>query len=328
MKYCSAPWTTAHINYLGQLSSCFCGILHKKGNIGSAVYHPIKELYNSESQKEFRNSIINQSFNYCREDTCVDYYRMTELDQIPNDPNELYLPTTLQLQIDPVCNLKCEICRTKNIYSTEPRAMAVRILNRLIEEYQSFEHKVNVHCDGIGEVFVSAAYLDFFAREDLPKCLHFSIQTNGNLLTKNVDIIQKIQPRLEMVEISLDAGTEETYKRTRGGNFNIVLDGIRMLKQMGIPVWTQYIVQEANYREILQYVKLCKELGVDKICLQLLNWAHHMNEEWWNKNSIEVASADAKNELVSMLEELKKDPQIEISGGLEHLIAQPILFKR
>lgn len=324
MKYCSAPWDTAHINYSSQMSSCFCGAWHKKGEMGSAAVQPISFLFNSQSQQEFRTSIVDQSFKYCKADTCVNFYRMDQVDQISYDPNKVYLPTTLQLQIDPVCNLKCGICRPGNIYYTKARPEAVKILNNIATEYQNFEGKVNVHCDGSGEVFVSRAYLDFFRREDLPKCFHFNIQTNGNLITKNMDIILKLQSQLEMVVVSLDAATEETYKIVRGGNFSIVLDGIVELKKLGIKVWTEYIVQTANYQEIPAYVKLCKELGVNKISLQLMSFMNHMTPDWWNANSVEASPTVDKQYLISILTELKNDPQVEICGGLEHLIIKSI----
>ena len=320
MKYCSAPWDTAHIKRSTQLSSCFCGIFHKKEDIGSAATIPISELFNSPAQQEFRASIIDQTFKYCKAESCVNFYRLEEVDQIDHDPTRIYLPTTLQLQIDNVCNLKCGICRTSNIYSTEARPEAVQILNNIATEYQNFEGKVNVHCDGSGEVFVSRAYLDFFQREDLPKCFHFNIQTNGNLITKNMDIILKLQSQIEMVVISLDAATEETYKIVRGGNFGIVLDGIVALKKLNIKVWTEYVVQATNYQEIPAYVKLCKELGVNKISLMLMSFMNHMTPEWWRANSVEANPMVDKQYLLSILTELKNDPQVEICGALEHLL--------
>jgi MoaA/NifB/PqqE/SkfB family radical SAM enzyme len=320
MKYCSAPWDTAHINYSSQLSSCFCGAWHKKGNMGSAAIQPISVLFNSQAQQEFRASIVDQSFKYCKTDTCVNFYRLDEVDQIDNNSNKIYLPTTLQLQIDPICNLKCGICRSSNIYYTEARPEAVQILNNIVNEYQNFENKVNIHCDGSGEVFVSRAYLDFFRRKDLPKCFYFNIQTNGNLITKNIDIILKLQHQIETVIVSLDAATEETYKIVRGGNFSIVLDGIIEMKKLGIKVWTEYIVQTANYQEIPNYIKLCKELGVEKISLQLMSFLGHMTLDWWRTNSVEHNPTIDKQFLISLLTELKNDSQIEICGGLEHLL--------
>jgi MoaA/NifB/PqqE/SkfB family radical SAM enzyme len=322
LKYCSSPWDTVHINFSGQVSSCFCSGFHRKKPIGSIVYSSLAKLIESDSQQEFRNSIIDQTFKYCREDKCVDFYRMKDVDDFSFVPNQPTLPTTIQLQIDLTCNLKCAICRTKNMYSPDAQPLAVSVLNRLVEEYQTFEHKVNIHCDGSGEVFASQAYLDFFNRNDLPKCFHFNIQSNGNLITKNSDLITRLSPQIEIVEISLDAATDETYKQLRGGNLSIVLKGIELLKNLGITVWTQYIIQSGNYKEIPAYIKLCKELGVDRICLQSMNRYPHMANSWWDENKIENNPNVDLPALIDIITEIKQDPIIEVSGGIEYLLLQ------
>jgi MoaA/NifB/PqqE/SkfB family radical SAM enzyme len=316
LTYCSSPWNTIHIIENGFISSCFCGYLHKKGVNGNFLTTPLTELFNNSWQNDFRQSITNQTFDWCKTD-CVDFYRMESVPNFEFLSKKTLLPTTIQLQIDKNCNLKCAICRSDNIYSSEVKITAYKILEKLIEEYKDFNQKVNIHCDGSGEVFASAAYLRFFNRDDLPKWFYFNIQTNGNLLTKNVDLITKLHNQIQMIEVSLDAATDTTYKEVRGGNFNIVLDGIRLLKSLGITVWTQYVVQRKNLNEILDYVKLCKKLGVDKICLQSMTRHSSMPRNWWEKNNIDD---DLIETLRPILEELKQDPQIEISGGFEHLL--------
>jgi MoaA/NifB/PqqE/SkfB family radical SAM enzyme len=326
LKFCSAPWNSVHINSSGDVSSCFCNVWHTKGYNGNILTTPLHELVNNQWQTEFRASILDQSFKYCRTDTCVDYWRLDEVDNTDFISALPTLPTTIQLQIDKDCNLTCGICRPKLIYSPDVRLTAYRILEQITQEYQNFNHKVNVHCDGSGDVFVSSAYQKFLRNEQLPDCFYFNFQTNGNLLTKNADLIAKLKHRIEMVEVSLDAATEETYKQVRGGNFKQVLQGIELLKSQGITVWTQFVVHQQNYLEILDYVKLCKELGVDRICLQLIIREPHMTMPWWGKHSLNNPSIDQQF-LHQALAILEQDPTVEISGGLKSMIAQPIQFK-
>ena len=325
-KYCSAPWTTIHVRENGAISSCFCGDWHQKGLNGNLLTKPLSELFNNVWQDQFRQSIVDQTFKWCRSDTCVDFYRMETVDNFEFISKKVLLPTTIQLQIDKNCNLKCDICRPNSIYSPEVKLTAYSILEKLVEEYQNFYQKVNIHCDGSGDIFASAAYLKFLNRDDIPKCFYFSIQTNGNLLTKNIDLINKLHNQIEMVEVSLDAATSKTYKEVRGGNFDIVLNGIQLLKSFNISVWTQYVVHRRNYLEILDYIKLCKELGVNKICLQLMTPMHHMSDRWWKEKTIEN-DADILEYLIPILDELKQDPQIEISGGFENLLFTKKIIK-
>ena len=319
-KYCSAPWSTIHIDQIGLISSCFCNAWHQKGYNGNILTTPLRELFNNDWQEEFRQSILDQSFSWCRKDICVDFYRMDPVETWDFLPKLPQLPTTIQLQIDNNCNLKCEICRPKNIYYPKIRSTAYKILERLIEEYRDFTDKVHIHCDGYGDVFASPTYLEFLNRDDLPKCFYFSIQTNGNLVTKNIDVITKIKNQIQMVEVSLDAATDETYKLVRGGNFKQVKDGIKLLKELGITVWTQYVVYQKNYLEILDYIELCKQLGVDKICLQSVAKMRHMTNEWWAENTLETNKNIDYSFLFSVIEQVKQDPQIEVSGGFEYLL--------
>lgn len=326
-KFCIAPWNSIHINSAGDISSCFCNIWHTKGFNGNILTTNLKELFNNSWQQEFRDSVLDQSFNYCNANTCIDYWRLDEVtnfDFISDLPN---LPTTIQLQIDSDCNLSCKICRNKLIYSPNVNTTAYSILEKLTLEYQQFNHKVNVHCDGSGDIFVSAAYQKFLRNEHLPDCFYFNFQTNGNLITKNADLITKFKHRIEMVEVSIDAATDATYKLVRGGNFDQVKRGIELLKSQNITVWTQFVVYHQNYLEILDYVKLCKELGVDRICLQLIAHSNHMSTPWWFYNRIENNPAIDYEFLNGALLELDKDPQVEISGGLKAILAQPIQFK-
>ena len=322
LKYCSSPWNSIHIHPNGAISSCFCNAWHNKGSTGNILETSLTELFNSPWQEDFRNSIIDQSFKYCNKDICIDYLRREDVSNFNFLPSTIVLPTTIQLQLDKDCNLSCEICRNKKIYSDQVNKTAYSILEKLTYEYQGFNQKVNVHCDGSGDVFVSAAYQKFLRNELLPKCFHLNIQTNGNLLTKNTDLIVKLKDQIEMVEVSFDAATNETYKLVRGGNFNQVKRGVELLKTMGITVWTQYVVHNKNYLEILDYVKLCKELGVDKICLQLLSRRHHMSTMWWRENRLDGNSIIDYEFLHSALDELKLDPIVELSGGLETMLVR------
>ena len=334
MKYCSAPWNTIHItrsglfpdSQAGVVSSCFCDAWQSKGENTRLGNKSLSEVFNNDWQKEFRSTIIDQSFKHCREDVCVDFHRMEEVDNFDHVPIGPTLPTTIQLQIDHNCNLKCKICRKDIIYSPKKNKEASAILRKLSQEYKEFEHRVNVHCDGSGDIFTSASYLEFFYDDNLPKCFMFNLQTNGNQLTKHMDLVIKLKDQLEMVEVSLDAGSADVYQEVRGGKLSIVTDGIRLLKQQGIEVWTQFVVQQKNYHDIEQYIKLCKDLGVDKICLQLMLKLPHMTYEWWQDNSVEMSTQDTEY-LDSLLQEIKKDPQIEVSGGIEHLLKTKKVFQ-
>lgn len=224
------------------------------------------------------------------------------------------------LSIDRNCNLKCEMCRSSSIYDKQLNMTAWRILERLLDAYRDVEQPTMLQCDGAGDVFVSGAYRKFFMHKDLPKCFNLEITTNGNLLTKNQDIIETLGDRIKVIEVSFDAATVDTYKAVRGGSFDTVLEGMKMLKEMGVPTRTQFVVQKRNYQEILAYLQLATELGSSHIGLQGVFRAAHMSERWWAENCLDSNSNVDLERLKSDLEIFKKRDNTNISGNLESLL--------
>lgn len=286
-KFCSSPWDTIAVNQFGQISPCLCGIQHTRGYYGDLNQQSLKEILESQWMQEFRQSIIDQSYRWCNPKTCSKLWNLDTvehldfLDQLPS------LPTSIMLQLDKNCNLKCASCRTKNIYSNAINQQVLNILAQLSRDYAKFNLPVEIFADGLGDIFASAAYLEYFTNYDIPQNFRFILTTNGNLITKNLDLINKIQPKLQSVTVSLDAATDRTYRAIRGGNFNIVLDGIKELTKLGIPVNTEFVLQYLNHKEVVDYIQLCQDLGISHIGVnEIVRWPH-MSLAWWNQNKIQ-----------------------------------------
>lgn len=319
MKFCSDPFDTIFINTYGQISSCLCPGWHKKGmNMGNLHQETFKDAVNTVAFREMRASVIDQSFRFCLKDQCHKLYSLQEVTQLP--PKFPSLPTNINLGIDYNCNLKCPSCRNKNIYSKDVNPNAKKILDTLVDAYQNFEQTVTIYCDATGDVFASSAYREFFMRPDLPKCFKFCIQTNGNLITKNLDLIDKIHNQLDIFIISFDAATDETYKITRGGVLDLVIAGVKSLVERNISVTTQYVLQYANYHEVVEYYKLCKTLGVQHIGVQKLDAWGHINNNWWKLNQLDQNPQINYEQLLKDLVSLKQDPMVGFCGGIEEFI--------
>lgn len=319
MKFCSAPWDTIHILENGAVGSCLCPGWNNKGPAGNILYNSLNDIFKSVSVLNFRDSIVDQSFKYCNS-MCG---KLWNLDQVETfSTNTPTLPTTIYLQIDKNCNLRCASCRTGNIYSPQVDPKVEKILTALLDEYQDFTEPVLLYCDGVGDIFASAAYQQFMRSDRLPKCFKFCFTTNGNLLSKNMDLmtILKEKDQLNTVVVSFDAATKETYKDVRGGNFELVISGVKQLIAMGVLVTTQNVVQQRNYLEILDYVKLGKELGVTFIGMQAINRFPHITDAWWNANRLTDNPNVDINFLITALQEIKQDPQCGICGDLEAII--------
>ena len=322
-KFCSAPFDTISIHSNGGISSCLCAGWHTfQDSMGNILETPLTEIFANQSFGKFRGSIIDQSFRYCRKDECAKLWNLDQVDDLDSAIKYKKLPTTMNVQIDSNCNLKCGSCRNEVIWSKPANPTAEKILNRLIEEYQDFNEPVWFQCDGTGDIFASTAYLNFFNSDRLPKCFQFNLTTNGNLVTKNLDILEKIKDQIFSVCVSFDAATPETYKEIRGGKFDLIIAGVKAMKNMGIyRVNTSFVTQKKNYLELLDHYNMCKELGINYSGLSKMDRWLHMSDTWWEENRLDNNPTIDYDFLIHALKTIKQDPKFGLCGGLEHLIA-------
>ena len=322
LKFCNSPFTTVAIHANGDVAPCLCNAWHTYGAVGNIHKNSLEEIFNGEKMQEFRQTIYDQTFKFCRKDACG---KLWNLDQVKNFDNveTLRLPTTIFFQnLDYSCNLKCPSCRLEPIYSKEINPDAKFVLDTIKKEYQNFDQKVMICGDGQGEMFASGAYLEFFKSLDLPRCFRLAINTNGNLLLKRMDLLTRLhsQGQIASIAVCFDATNPKTYKKIRGGRFDMVTQGVREVIGHGMNVTAQMVVQFENYQEILTYRDMCLDFGVAWMGLQRLQQWHHMPKVWWDLNNIDNNPDVDYNFLIPALQEFKKTKNSSICGGLESLI--------
>ena len=196
-----------------------------------------------------------------------------------------------------------------------------RILTQISNDYKNFKKPVYAMLDGSGDIFVSRAYEKFLFGGQLPECWKLMLLTNGNLLTKKLPQIQSIAHQIDLITVSLDAGTKEAYAITRGGNFDLVVKGLEMLLANKIPVCVQFVLQQANYHELRDYKKLANSLGLH-YGVQKIDERSHMSQEYWNSASLENNPNIDYTLLKDQLIELSNDPYCSLDGGVRWLLAK------
>lgn len=324
LKFCDSPWTTVNIASDGQVSLCLCGrwAIRNTNAIGNLHKSSLKSMFETGPVKEFRNSILDQSYRYCDSSQCPRIWNLKQVESFDIVKTYPSLPTHLMLAIDSTCNLTCGSCRRQSNYSPMINLDAQRILNSLKESYKDFDHPVLFQGDGSGDIFSSATYLEFLKSNDLPECFQFGLLTNGTLLSKNLELVEHLHKKIRFLTVSFDAATASTYKRVRGANFNIVLDGVKAAIDMGIGITAQFVLQRENYQEVLAYRDLCVKLGVEHMGIQkLVRWPHITNH-WWEYNKLETNSAVDYNQLIPSLEEFKLTHTASVDGGINTMIDQ------
>jgi len=320
-KFCSSPWDSVGVYANGEISSCLCAGWHTwGGGMGSILDNKFVDVFRNQNFNTFRESIEDQSFKYCLEDQCAKLWDLDEVDDVKAIVKPT-LPTWLNVQIDMNCNLKCGSCRDDIMWEKPANPTAEKILDRLVEAYQDYDTPVIVQGDGSGDIFASTAWLNFFKRDDLPKCFQFNLTTNGNLITKNLDVLEKIKDQIFSVCISFDSATPETYKIVRGGKFQKLVDAVKAMQDMNIyRVNTSFVTQLRNYREVLDHYYMCKELNINYSGLSRIDRWDHMTDMWYDENKLDNNPRIDYEFLIPALKFIQQDPKFGLCGGLLELI--------
>lgn len=236
-------------------------------------------------------------------------------------------PKVLSIFLTTKCNLRCFICRREDFKTSELDFENLKKLERAIKYSKITEFT------GWGEAMV---YPDFKKAVNYVYSLkkHALIQftTNGTLL--NSEIGKLLKGHINYIGISLNAATEESYNRDmKGGNFERTTSRIKdfmsaLDKEERNKINLILIAHTENFREIPEFVRLAKELSVQRVSIgnyyvgikdhikySLLN----VKEEYNNT----ITHAEKTAEELDIRFSAKKFFQEEIKEKMEFLCIDP-----
>lgn len=270
------------------------------------------ELWNSVIHKILCLSTENKTFTFCDKSMCP-LFVMKKLENCKSilPENKLYkqiapFPETLALGYDSSCNLACITCR-KGLHFAKDKELEVvkKIENKVIKEY--LPNCKFLILAGNGEVFASPSYRNIYeAKECNPS--YIRLLSNGTLFTPaNWEQLKKVSNAKVMLTVSIDAASKETYKYIRKGNFDILKQNMKFASELRRKGELSYfrmnfVVQKANYKEMVDFVQWGQELGVDEIFFtKILNWGTYTSEEFEEVSMMEKDGITPKSELKEVL---------------------------
>lgn len=296
--FCYNPFSQLDVYEDGKAYSCCSAWLPQ--SLGSIKHTPIMDVWNSPSSQAIRESILDGSFRYCDHKICpmIQGGTLPTLEEAKSDPAYREIietgktrlddpPVFINLCNDASCNLYCPSCRTERIiYPKGGKEYEQRkhlqdlITEQLFSEPSNRHFRLNI--TGSGDPFASAVFREFLFNldgQDFPN-LNIHLQTNGVLLTPtNWRKMHKIHDNIAIVLISFDAATEATYKVTRpGGHWRTLLENTRNLGELRAKgnlrfLRLDFVVQQANYREMPAFVELGKSMNADQVAFSMvLDW--------------------------------------------------------
>ena len=183
------------------------------------------------------------------------------------------LPRSLNLELNNYCNLKCPSCPT-NVNSSKRKKGQMSLLNARTIFNKIQKKVISVAFGGNGEITLLpdiGQYLISAKKSGLV----VAAESNFNCDKKIIE--QIFSSGLDIINISLDGATAETYEKYRkGGNFNQVVSNIVYLSQLKrkhavvkpVIQW-QMIVNKYNESEIGKVKNLYKSLGVNTLRMNL-----------------------------------------------------------
>ncbi|MGB8450860.1 MAG: radical SAM protein [Anaerocolumna sp.] len=159
------------------------------------------------------------------------------------------------------CNLKCQHCYAfkEGDYSEE---LSLGQMYKTIDELKELQPYLIVY--GGGEPFVRDDFFDIIKRtKEVLKC-RIKVLTNGTFLTP--EVIQKIKPYVDFIQISLD-GTEQNHDYLRGhaGSFAKAVEAIKLVRKAGIEAGICMTINKYNLEDIDWVISFALEQGVYKL---------------------------------------------------------------
>jgi len=218
--------------------------------------------------------------------------------------------------IDPTnnCDLSCIWCNSDYVLKRRHQSMSKKLVLEIADFLSKWKHNgygVESCCiAGGGESLLNPATYDLIDRlSELG--IEIGVVTNGVSMDKHYDTLSKCT----WIGVSVDAGTPETFKKIKGKDkFQQVINNMRNLikyskendtrlgmKRQGYGVTYKYLLHNYNVNEIVQSVKIAKEIGCSNFHARPMGVS-------WNRltKSNESFKEQSINKLKQQVEEARK----------------------
>lgn len=310
-RFCSAPFETVETLSASTLAkggavpgvfACPCGGWLPYETSGRDPNATAEDIWNGETVQELRRSILDGDYSYCSRTLCP----LIVGDLLPRkrdvvdpvwrdviDNHKLVLetgPRYVQLSHDPSCNLACPSCRSDLILAKQRErsqydAFVERVVKPLMRRTEGL-----VTITGYGDPLGSKHYRELIkslCHEEYPG-IELELVTNAQLLTERQwNDLGAARELVKTVSVSIDAAREATYHDVRRpGKWDILLANMAFISELRrqrklTHLQVNFVVQQKNFREMPDFIKLGLGWNVDTICFQKLwNFGPYTGEQF------------------------------------------------
>jgi len=341
-RFCQNPWTYAEIFGGGGVYIC-CPIWTGDKAVGNIFEDSPEEIWNSYQAVLLREGILNGSFDQCDHHKCpyIIGNSLPTRESIKDDwlgpelveviaRHQVRLPRgprVVKLGYDTSCNLWCPSCRSQLITAKKAEQEKLRkIRDEFIIPFLKDARALVLSADG--DPFGSNHYRDVMRLtcEKLPR-LRLGLHTNAVLLDEKAWNDCGLEGRTDMIQISIDASTAETYSIVRrGGDFDRLLSNLQFLAMKHREKAFErfdflFVVQTRNFLEMPDFVRLGQLLGANSVQFSLIDhWGRGMTHAQYREQKIWGPEHPRHHEFLAVLEDpIFREPMVQMSA-LEMLL--------
>lgn len=333
--FCKAPFRHMETVPDGSVYLCCPGWLPVP--VGNIHEGDADGIWHGPAAQELRNSIIDGSYRYCSRMHCggITGRRLNSrseasvqelIKQYQADSKSTKPPTHVILSHDTSCNLSCPSCRTRLIVANkeEQRKLDSLLETKLLPLLKGAEL---VKVTGSGDPFGSNHFRRLLKRinkTEFPK-LGLYLHTNGQLFDEDAWNDLELSGLVNIVQISIDSATEEIYRiLRRGGTFSRLLKNLEFIQKLRERDEIKelnflMVVQNLNFEQMPDFVRLGLRYGADSITFQLLrNWGTYTESEF-AQHSIAGHNHPKHKEFLAVLQDpLLSHPMVRLNDVGAH----------
>ena len=241
-------------------------------------FESLNSLWNSPVAKMLQDDVTNKKYTWCAVENCGVTHRSIKQQD-----------ATLSINIDDSCNLACPSCRRelRMIRKGAEYDKKINALEKILVWLEKYKDPITISLGGSGDGLASPILRPIFQKYQPAHNQKFRISTNG-LLIKKLIPKSNIKSAISRWDISVDAASAEVYENVRRpGKWQNLLDNLEWLSQNRTSterVCLSFTVQASNYKDLPEFVNLCKKLNFIGT-IQPLN-------DWGTWNPIPVVNPD------------------------------------
>ena len=274
---CNLPFKVVSIDHDGNCMLCTCDGWLPISVCNIMDIDSFDKIWQTPRAIALQQDVSSKKFTYCSVDSC----NIKKQDVV----FENYY---INLNYDESCNLACPTCRPKaiNITSGAQYEQKLKMSKHISKLISQFDKVCTINMSGNGDPFASLIYRKFLMTVN-PNAKHrYRLLTNGLLLKKLLSKT-KIYNNIDVIDISIDAGDQQTYERVRkGGSWSALMENLDYLKSLDLDVLIRLnmVVQVENFHSIKHFDKLLQKYNWNGRISRLEDWSTFNKKQWQWRN--------------------------------------------